>query len=271
VWAEEKKRIEKLKFWDGVKGIDGFPQDINVWHVHPLGLIENFGGMKPYLITVELIESVTGMTGPWFMGTGPRSATFRRDYNQYCSSIQGFDKETFVRMLNESLERYGIVGSYHQAHFLAQIFHESDRFNSTLEYADGSGYEPGVHREARTRGNTVAGDGPKYRGKGIIQLTWKNTYRDYGNYVGKDFVTNPWLIAGDMYNAIDSACWFWRNKGAVNRLFNANGDINILIDNDRDNVTRVTLAVNGGDNALADRKRLYERIKQEWSLEPGVS
>jgi GH24 family phage-related lysozyme (muramidase) len=42
IWKEERKRIEKLRFWDEVKGKHGFPQDIKVWHVHPLALVENF-------------------------------------------------------------------------------------------------------------------------------------------------------------------------------------------------------------------------------------
>jgi GH24 family phage-related lysozyme (muramidase) len=42
IWKEERKRIEKLRFWDEVKGKHGFPQDIKVWHVHPLAWVENF-------------------------------------------------------------------------------------------------------------------------------------------------------------------------------------------------------------------------------------
>jgi len=46
VWQEEKKRIEKLQFWEEVKGQWGFPEDIKVWHVHPLGLVENFYALE---------------------------------------------------------------------------------------------------------------------------------------------------------------------------------------------------------------------------------
>jgi predicted chitinase len=270
MWEEEKKRIEKLRWWDEVAGKHGFPADIKVWHVHPLAWVENFGSLKPRLITVELIEKVTGKTGPWFMGAGSKASQFLKDYDQYCSHIKAFDKETFVAMLNEALERYNIVDPYYQAHFLAQSFHESARFDSTLEYADGKDYDPG-HSDALARGNTTVGDGPKYRGRGIIQLTWKNTYRDYGKHVGKDFVNDPWLIASDMYNAIDSACWFWRNKGAISQKFNAKGDVNIIIANDRDNVTLVTTSVNGsGKKHLKERMELYKAIKIELGLEPGA-
>ena len=46
IWDEERKRIEKLRFWDDVKGKHGFPEDIKVWHIHPLGLVENFYSSK---------------------------------------------------------------------------------------------------------------------------------------------------------------------------------------------------------------------------------
>ncbi|MCL2875133.1 MAG: N-acetylmuramidase family protein [Betaproteobacteria bacterium] len=59
VWEEEKKRIAKLVWWDKVAGKHGFPTDIKVWHVHPLGLIENFAGIKKHPVIVvdgEIVE-----------------------------------------------------------------------------------------------------------------------------------------------------------------------------------------------------------------------
>jgi hypothetical protein len=53
IWQEEKKRIEKLQFWKEVKGQHGFPEDIKVWHVHPLGLVENFAGIKSHPVIIN--------------------------------------------------------------------------------------------------------------------------------------------------------------------------------------------------------------------------
>ncbi|HBS77872.1 MAG TPA: hypothetical protein DD989_04525 [Pseudomonas sp.] len=66
---------------------------------------------------------------------------------------------------------------------------------------------------------------------------------------------------------MDASCWFWRNNGGVHKKHNARGDINILIEHEKDNVGIVTLAVNGGDNGLAERKEIFEAIKKEWRLE----
>lgn len=56
-----------------------------------------------------------------------------------------------------------------------------------------------------------------------------------------------------MLNSIKTLCWFWRNNGGVYKKFNARGDINILVDNEKNNVRLISLAVNGGENGLAER------------------
>jgi hypothetical protein len=58
VWEEDKKRIEKLQFWKEVKGQHGFPEDIKVWHIHPLGLVENFAGIKRHPVIINEGERV---------------------------------------------------------------------------------------------------------------------------------------------------------------------------------------------------------------------
>ncbi|MEK0364440.1 glycoside hydrolase family 19 protein [Pseudomonas sp. CBC3] len=110
------------------------------------------------------------------------------------------------------------------------------------------------------------GDGPRYKGKGLIQLTWKNNYAAYSRYRGMNFIDSPGLIASDMYNAVDASCWFWRNIGGIYKKYNANGDINVLIDHEKNNVELITLAVNGGYNGLAERKEIFAAIKREWNL-----
>jgi predicted chitinase len=168
--------------------------------------------------------------------------------------------------LNDALERYEITTPHQQAHFVSQCFHESAAFETTVEFASGEQYDPGRHVNAIASGNTEIGDGPKYKGKGLIQLTWKNNYASYSNYKGVDFVRAPNLIAENMFNAIDVSCWYWRRNGAVSRKYNARGDVNILINNEPDNVNLVTLAVNGGDNGLHERVKIYEAIRKEWEL-----
>ena len=264
-WVEEKKRIQALSWWNDVAGNLKLDTTGKAWHLQPLGLLGNFSSQPIEEITVPFLEKILKKTGDWFTGRGgPRSfvARFQENY----PAIYKIDKEEFVNILNAALKRHDINTSYQKAHFLAQCFHESAHFETTVEFASGEGYNPGRHPDAISRGNTEMGDGPKYKGKGLIQLTWKDNYAAYSKYRGIDFIESPNLIASDMYNAIDASCWFWRNIGGIYKKYNAKGDINVLIENEKNNVELVTLAVNGGYNGLSERKKVFFAIKKEWGL-----
>ncbi len=264
-WVEEKNRIKALSWWSDVAGSLKLDASGKAWHLQPIGLLATFSSPRTEEITVSFLEKILKKPGDWFTGRGgPRSFVTR--FQENYPAIHKFDKEEFVKILNAALTRHGITTSYQKAHFLAQCYHESAHFETTIEFASGEGYNPGQHRDAIRRGNTEMGDGPKYKGKGLIQLTWKNNYAAYSRYRGINFIDSPDLIASDMYNAVDASCWFWRNIGGIYKKYNANGDINVLIEHEKDNVDLITLAVNGGYNGLAERKEIFAAIKREWNL-----
>ncbi len=131
------------------------------------------------------------------------------------------------------------------AHFLAQVGHESGDLRYNEELADGSAYE------GRTDlGNTQPGDGPRFKGRGLIQLTGRSNYVAYGTARSRDFVTptNYLLVATDPNLAVDVACWYWTTHG-----------LNALAD--ADNLNGITLSVNGGYNGLDDRRAHLQRAK----------
>jgi predicted chitinase len=264
-WLAEKQRIKEHCWWGEVAGKLGLPGDGKVYHLHPVGLIGQFTD-NTFVISVDFLERVTGKRGKWFTGSSGKR-TFREGFKANYPAIFEYDKHAFVSLLNEALDRYGIATPYQKAHFIAQSFHESAGFDTTVEYDTGSQYDPGQHRSAIANGNTKLGDGPKYKGRGLMQLTWKRNYEAYSDYRGLDFIGSPELIATDMYNAIDVSCWFWRRNGAVSQKYGANGDVNILIDNEPGNVRLVTLAVNGGSNGLHERTALFNTICRSWGLE----
>lgn len=243
-----------------------FDKDEAVWHFHPVMFLNAVGVMSKYEITVELIEQLLGHTKSWF--TGKRGGiTFAETFERECPNIFQFDKRLFVELLNNELKLYGIIDPYHKAHFLSQCLHESAHLDTTIEFGSGRNYDPDKHSEAKKNGNTSIGDGPKYKGRGLIQLTWKNNYIKFSNATGIDCIANPELISSEMINAIKASCWFWRNSGGVHKKYSANGDINILIDNEKNNVKLVTLAVNGGGNGLPEREKYFASIKKKWGLE----
>ncbi len=243
-----------------------FNQDASVWHMHPVVFLDAIKGVSEFDITVELIEKLLGHKRPWFTGKSG-GKIFSENFKEKYPNVFQIDKQVFVDMLNNELNSYEITMPYHKAHFLAQCLHESAHLDTTLEFGSGRNYEPGQHKDAIKNGNTAIGDGPKYKGRGLIQLTWKKNYKRFSEYSGVDCVVNSELIASDMSNAIKVSCWYWRNNGTIQGRYDSKGDINVLIDNDKNNVELIALAVNGGQNGLAERARYFNEIKKEWGLE----
>lgn len=131
------------------------------------------------------------------------------------------------------------------AHFLAQVGHESGDLRYTEELASGDAYEGRADL-----GNTQAGDGPRFKGRGLIQLTGRANYVAFGAARRRDFVTgaNNMLLSTDANLAVDVSCWFWTTH-----------DLNALADGG--DLKAITKKVNGGCNGLADRAENLQRAK----------
>ncbi|HJS98961.1 MAG TPA: peptidoglycan-binding protein [Terriglobales bacterium] len=145
-------------------------------------------------------------------------------------------------VLADTLARFEIDNDLRRAHFLAQICHESDGFCTTVEYASGQAYEGRADL-----GNTRPGDGPRYKGRGLVQLTGRANYAQYGKLLGLNLVDNPELAA-DPATSLVIACEFW----TLQRL-------NPLAD--QDDIEKITRRINGGLNGLADRLACLARAK----------
>ena len=140
----------------------------------------------------------------------------------------------FADALDALCERYQIDTPDRQAHFIAQVAHESDGFRTTVEYADGSAYEG-----RKDLGNTHKGDGRRFKGRGLIQLTGRANYAAATKALSRDFVGHPERV-GEFPAAAEVSGWFW-DTHALNRPA------------DRDDVEAVTRAINGGLNGLDSR------------------
>ena len=142
------------------------------------------------------------------------------------------------------MDEFGINTRQRQAHFLAQICHETDGLRTLREYASGKQYN-GRSDLGNRKGTN---DGVTYKGRGAIQLTGRYNYEKAGKELGEDLVNNP-LRAEDPDLAFRIAGWYWKDR-----------DINTPAD--KDDVKGVTRKVNGGTNGLADRKAYYKRALQ---------
>lgn len=183
--------------------------------------------------------------------------------------------DDWYALAQEFFPNYNINTPKRIAHFMAQAAHESNNFavlEENLNYstanlrkvfpryfpteaaAKAAAGKPEVianivyddKNRTSKLGNTQAGDGWKFRGGGIFQLTGRDNYANFGKSVGMtadqavDYVRTK-------RGAMESACWFWstRNLNAVS---------------DGGSVESVTKIVNGGTNGLADRKAKYTKF-----------
>ena len=150
----------------------------------------------------------------------------------------------FVEPLNDAMREFDIdANPARETHFLAQIGHESGGFRYVAEIADGSAYEGRADL-----GNTDPGDGPRYKGRGLIQITGRNNYRACGAALGVDLLAHPeFLESPDL--ACRSAAWFWKAHG-LNEMA------------DRGDALAITKRINGGLNGYQDRLAYLERAQQ---------
>jgi predicted chitinase len=182
------------------------------------------------------------------------------------------DATQYIGQLEQVLPRYGIAESkLRLAHFFAQVLHESGcmRFDmENLNYsadalrrvfakyfptkAEAEAYARNPERIANRvyanrmgNRNEASGDGWRFRGRGLIQLTGRSNYRAFAAWLADErIIDDPDLVSSEY--AVHSAVFFW-DKNGLNRLA------------DRDDVVGLTRRINGGENGLAHRRELLNK------------
>lgn len=132
------------------------------------------------------------------------------------------------------IERFEINNINRQAHFIGQCCHESDYLRTTEEYASGAAYNG-----RKDLGNTQPGDGPRFKGRGLIQLTGRFNYTKCGEGLGVDLLSDPTIVARFPLAATVSG-WFWHTNKISHHA-------------DKNDHRMVTKIINGGYTHL-DRR-----------------
>lgn len=158
----------------------------------------------------------------------------------------------FLCVLNAAMLNRQIDTPKRAAAFLAQIGHESGELRYVRELGSDqylSKYDTGTL--AARLGNTLEadGDGPKYRGRGLIQITGRRNYLACSQALFGDdrLLHQPELLEQPQW-ACESAAWFWQSNG-LNELA------------DKDQFSTITQRINGGLNGLEDRLQIWARAK----------
>ena len=196
------------------------------------------------------------------------------------------DVDSWHEALVDVLPKYDITTASRIAHFISQCAHESNNFRSleeNLNYSEksltkvfGRYFGNAPKRSAKEyankpekianyvymdefrtykMGNTKAGDGWLFRGRGLKQLTGRENYTGFGKFVGMSAEQAAEYVATPK-GAVESACWFWDTK-----------KLNSIADSD--DVTKMTKVINGGNIGLADRQARYKKAMSV--LEGSVS
>lgn len=154
--------------------------------------------------------------------------------------------ETFLPYLEDAMHEFAINTMERQAAFLAQVGHESGGLHWLVELWGPTASQ--TRYETRyDLGNVAPGDGYKYRGRGLIQLTGRGNYKRAGDALGVDLVSDPERL-GEPGLACRSAGWFWKSHGC-NELADAG------------QFEAITKRINGGLNGYAERLGLWEAAK----------
>jgi len=185
---------------------------------------------------------------------------------------------SYIPHIETVLPNFGIDTPLRKAHFLSQLAHESGglkysqenlnysakglrsvfgKYFKTMEMAEAYARQPEkianrVYANRMGNGDEASGDGWKYRGRGLIQLTGKENYQKFGQDHGVDCVNNPDLIL-DPELALTSACWFWKKRN-LNRYA------------DDDDLHMVTKRINGGTNGILHRQHYLESFKRLYEV-----
>lgn len=149
--------------------------------------------------------------------------------------------ELFFYPLIAGMSQYEITTPLRRAMFLANIAHESGSLKYVREIASGAAYEGRMDL-----GNVVAGDGVRFKGRGLIQITGRANYAKISQAFGIDFLKSPELLEAPEW-AAKSACWWWEAHGC-NKL----ADTGVF--------EKTVRRVNGGLNGYQDRLKHYQRI-----------
>lgn len=157
-------------------------------------------------------------------------------------------RRVFLPFFNEYLIDYEINTTLRMCSYFAQIGHESGQLNYTEEIYSGEKYDVG--KLAERLGNTPEddGDGEKYKGRGLIQITGRANYENISKIYRVDFLSHPELLSTPKW-AVVSSMWFWEYN-----------ELSKIADSG--NFELLTRKINGCLNGYEERLELYEKCKK---------
>ncbi|QKF67308.1 hypothetical protein AVENP_1763 [Arcobacter venerupis] len=300
-YEKVEERIKNLSFFAECKTIADFPQSDEVYHFNPIGLVGVFGNRsKCYCnrdFTVDEVKEIV-------KDLRDKEKDTKGNYDLFTikTSIPEADKTyaRFTEELNKTFTKYKVNICLRKIHFLAQVYHETNRFRSSEEegktsYLQNKSYYP-------------------FYGRGLMQLTWKGSsgsgrtgYKQYFDYLKRtDYESNYSEVGSEINLVFDSAGWFWEqgktlsnsNIGTWNAPSFAGtvglavgkenassekqiisygnnskkyGTINLNLLADNNWIDTISWLVNGGANGFEERRNYLKEIKEIMNYENCIN
>lgn len=276
--------VESMQWWS-----DANLGDSNVWHFHPLGFIEQYRKCS-WMSLSELAQVVQGGQHRTIESVSNLFVTELRHPHHHERVMR--PAHLYVPLM-QSIRKYGITTALRRAHWFGQTLHETGVFqfmreqgepNYLTNYYEGRCHVPiqrminGQMKTLSPIGNCNAGDGVRFSGKGMIQLTGGDNYRGYQSYRGGLNVTvdpGPESIITDANNACDAGGYFWTSKqrmhidpvthhlvpyGKMSINFWADKEIRLDLGDDQSLAVfaDVTRCVNTAQDQVENRRRYFK-------------
>lgn len=181
------------------------------WHMHPVIFLGAMAGSKELIRVDDFIAEYERLHMSFAPGTAALSSSSKENLRKLTKRINSFFSEQTEYKPNLYKLSYMLATTRHETyHFTTrEYFSELPEVGSESYF---NKYDP-ILADTPTRrsraisfGNTVQGDGFKYRGRGCVHLTWKNNYQKASDKFGIDFVSKPDL-AGDFTHAVPIMIW----------------------------------------------------------------
>ena len=166
--------------------------------------------------------------------------------------------QIYAPLLNAAFEKYGFNTRERICCFIAQVAHESGSFCYVRELASGQAYEG-----RKDLGNAIPGDGVKFKGRGLIQITGRDNYRSCSLFLfGDDRLLKRPELLEIPENALDSAIYYWTSHKLMDVCDMPDGLTHTWRGNEYSRFQWITIKINGGLNGLTSRFFFYNKAKE---------
>jgi hypothetical protein len=261
-WEFEKQRIEKLSWWDKVSSKNALPTTAMVWHLHPQTLLLNFQEQKHLIDVAKFINIYIAQHASFQPNSPSFSSASIENLQEVLNQINLYYQSKDANLYELA---YMLATARHESwHFLSREYFSDKPEIGSIRYFDK--YDPilasthELRERAISNENTEIHDGYKYRGRGLVHLTWKRNYRLAQEKFGVDFINHPEMAAYPQYS-VPIMIWGMRSGIFTGRK------LSDYINSQTINYKEARRIINGVDQSdlIAGYARKFEAILRETS------